>query len=260
MSDFGVCLLAAIPLRAEPADSSEMVSQILFGETFEILESNAKWHKTKCTFDDYIGWIDKKQAILISEQQFNHWNSSNLKPVNIDFCYLENLQTKSLMRIPAGSTIPANTENLTLGLFQYKIIDKFFDYKNENQKTAIINFAKQFLNAPYLWGGRTAMGFDCSGFTQIIFKVFGVNLLRNASQQADFGELVNFLNEAQAGDIAFFDNEEMNINHVGILLSNNQIIHCSGQVRIDTIDHNGIFNNETQSYSHKLRFIKRILK
>ncbi|MNL48577.1 Gamma-D-glutamyl-L-lysine endopeptidase [compost metagenome] len=118
---------------------------------------------------------------------------------------------------------------------------------------------KMFLNAPYLWGGRSILGIDCSGFTQVCYKILGIKLKRDAYQQADQGELVSFINEGKLGDLAFFDNAEGRITHVGILINSHQIIHASGRVRIDSIDHQGIFNEETQQYSHKLRIIKRIL-
>jgi gamma-D-glutamyl-L-lysine dipeptidyl-peptidase len=114
-----------------------------------------------------------------------------------------------------------------------------------------------WLNAPYQWGGRSVFGVDCSGFTQIIFRQLGIKLMRDAYQQAESGEMVNFISEGRCGDLAFFDNDDKKIVHTGILLGNDEIIHASGRVRIDKIDHYGIFNTEKNSYSHHLRMIKR---
>ena len=119
--------------------------------------------------------------------------------------------------------------------------------------------AQSLLNVPYQWGGRSPMGMDCSGFTQVVFKILGKKLLRDAWQQAEQGVLVNFIEEIQPGDLVFFDNEEGRIIHVGIALANHKIIHASGCVRIDNLDHHGIYNTETRKYSHNLRIIKRVL-
>jgi len=116
-----------------------------------------------------------------------------------------------------------------------------------------------FLNAPYLWGGRNLLGIDCSGFTQIVYKINGIPLDRDASQQALQGQTLSFIEESEAGDLAFFDDTEGNITHVGLLLEDHHIIHASGCVRIDRIDQSGIFNSETQSHTHKLRFIKKMI-
>ena len=116
-----------------------------------------------------------------------------------------------------------------------------------------------FLNAPYLWGGKTPLGIDCSGFTQLVYKINGVKLKRDASDQALQGQTLSFIEESEPGDLAFFDDSEGNITHVGLLLENHRIIHASGMVRIDKIDQSGIFNIETQSHSHKLRFIKKMI-
>ena len=116
-----------------------------------------------------------------------------------------------------------------------------------------------YLNSPYLWGGRSPFGIDCSGFTQMVFKLNGIKLPRDAYEQAEIGKTLNFIEETQKGDLAFFDNEEGKIIHTGIIIDKNKIIHSSGKVRIDNLDHYGIFNAETGKYSHNLRLIKKVV-
>jgi cell wall-associated NlpC family hydrolase len=126
-------------------------------------------------------------------------------------------------------------------------------------KSDLINTAYMYLNAPYLWGGKSVFGIDCSGFTQMVYKLNGYKLLRDAAQQASQGEVLSFIEESEPGDLAFFDNEEGKIIHVGIMLENNYIIHASGKVRIDRLDHLGIYNAELNRHTHRLRVIKKII-
>ena len=129
----------------------------------------------------------------------------------------------------------------------------------QKPKSDLVKTAFMYLNAPYLWGGKTPFGIDCSGFTQMVYKLNGYSLLRDASQQATQGEALSFIEESEAGDLAFFDNDEGVITHVGIIMEDNYIIHSSGKVRIDRLDHLGIFNPDTQRHTHKLRVIKKYI-
>ena len=252
---FGICNLANIPLRLEPSDRSELVSQVLFGEHFEILEQNPKWAKIKLAYDAYEGWIDLKQFKSITEEQFQLL-SEDATILNGDLIEYITSEENLLMPIPLGASLnflnhsDINTDNL---LFEGCRIS------GTKPKSEILSTAYMYLHAPYLWGGKTPFGIDCSGFTQMVYKLNGYKLLRDASQQAIQGEALSFIEESEPGDLAFFDNEEGNIIHVGIIMENNYIIHASGKVRIDRLDHLGIYNSELNKHTHKLRVIKKII-
>jgi cell wall-associated NlpC family hydrolase len=248
--NYGICSLSVIPLRAAPSDASEMVSQILYGEFFEVLEVQKKWSRVKLYFDGYEGWIDTKQHTAISEKKYQLLCNTPPSYLNelVDFISTPNAE---LIPILLGSTV----SSATVLKHQYEGNLNSVEKASSNQ---IIETALLYLNAPYLWGGKTPFGIDCSGFTQMVYKISGYCLQRDASQQATQGETLSFLEESLPGDLAFFDNEEGIITHVGIILGNNQIIHASGQVRIDTLDHSGIFNKDIKTHTHKLRVLKRI--
>jgi hypothetical protein len=252
---FGICNLAIIPLRIEPSDRSEIVSQVLFGEHFEILEQFNQWSKIKLQFDNYEGWVDSKQYQIISESEFQQLSEDAIV-LNADLIeYITGLNNL-LLSIPLGASLSfLNHNDINTSNFNFEGT-KISGTKSKN---CILNTAFMYLNAPYLWGGKTPFGVDCSGFTQMVYKLNGYKLLRDASQQALQGEALSFIEESESGDLAFFDNEEGNIVHVGIILGDNYIIHASGKVRIDRLDHLGIFNAEINKHTHKLRVIKKII-
>jgi hypothetical protein len=252
---FGICNLAMIPLRAETSDKSEIVSQVLFGEHFEILEQYNQWSHIKMQYDDYQGWVDTKQFQLITESNYNQLSSDKII-LSADLIEYVITPTNLLIPIPLGAALSfLNNPEINSSNFTFegtKISDIM-------PKSNLINLAFMYLNAPYLWGGKTPFGIDCSGFTQMVYKLNGYKLLRDASQQALQGEALSFIEESEPGDLAFFDNDEGNIIHVGIIMENNYIIHASGKVRIDRLDHLGIYNAETNKHTHKLRVIKKII-
>jgi hypothetical protein len=247
---YGICNLSIIPLRFEPADPSELVSQVLYGEHFKILEQRKKWSKIRLAFDKYEGWIDNKQFIQIEESIYDQLESESpiLSSDLVEFVFDEQQQ---LYPISLGSTL--NALDLLKHNFEGKTISGI------KPKSKIITTAFNYLNAPYLWGGKTPFGIDCSGFTQMVYKLNGHNILRDASQQATQGEALSFIEESEPGDLAFFDNTEGNITHVGIIMEDNYIIHAHGKVRIDRLDHSGIYNAEKREHTHKLRVIKKII-
>jgi hypothetical protein len=254
---YGICNLSIVPLRLESADASEMVSQVLFGEYFKVLDRQKKWSKIRLQFDTYEGWIDNKQYEEITEEVYQQLSnekkqySANL----VDFIADEN---NNLITIPIGSNLPFfDGKNLIVNTQKFFYEGETFSEKLT--KDDILKKAFLFLNSPYLWGGKTPFGMDCSGFTQLVYKLCGYNILRDAKQQATQGEVLSFIEESEPGDLAFFDNNEGEITHVGIIMKDYYIIHAYGKVRIDLLDHSGIYNVDTKFHTHKLRVIKKII-
>lgn len=262
----GICRWSSVAIRGEASHCSEMVSQLLFGETYEVLEEVTEWIKI-CTSDcHYEGWISFKQHTALTDEQFEAYCSSEHYKTHALYQLIHDAQTDIKFPIFCGSTLPL-TENGNFSLSDYAyaagLKEEVF---SADQQEALMRTAFQYLNTPYLWGGRTPAGIDCSGFVQVVFSVSGIQLPRDASQQVSMGETVDFLHEAQVGDVAFFENEEGAIVHVGIICGtpseecdNFQIIHASGFVQVNILDENGIYNQNLKKYTHKLRIIKRIL-
>ncbi|MBU2940146.1 C40 family peptidase [Lacinutrix sp. C3R15] len=247
---YGICNLSIVPLRLEPSDKTELVSQVLYGDYFKVLEQRKSWSRIRLAFDKYEGWIDNKQYVEITEEQYYglHQEFPILSNDLIEF-----VQDKDKQLYPV--TLGASLNGLHL-------LEHTFDGSKINTicpKEHLINTAFSFLNAPYLWGGKTPLGIDCSGFTQMVYKLNGYKLLRDASQQATQGEALSFIEESEPGDLAFFDNNEGEIIHVGIIMKDNYIIHAHGKVRIDRIDHSGIYNADKRMHTHRLRVIKKII-
>lgn len=258
-NSLGICLLSVVPIRSLPSHPSEMTSQLIFGDTFQILESENSWALIEKEDDGYKGWVDEKQIALFDDlamyqlKALPHFLTSEASTLVLKGTLKEPLY------LPAGCTLPFYEDGrckINKETYQVTSSNVFVPNK-EDFESDVQETAKKFLNAPYLWGGRTHSGIDCSGFSQMVFKMLGISLKRDAYLQAEEGKLVDFLTEAKAGDLAFFDNEEGKITHVGIMLNNSQIIHSSGRVKIDRIDNQGIFSTDLQKYTHKLRIIKR---
>ncbi|MCW3076548.1 MAG: Hydrolase Nlp/P60 [Bacteroidetes bacterium] len=257
---FGICLLSVVPCRKEPANSSEMVTQLLFGEHYTILEITENWLKIKVAFDNYECWINVKQHTRISESTFNQIQKQQPVYSNELIQVMSSESGDVNFPICLGSALPFfNNRKIS---FEDKIFTfEGATYSSNEKRSAknIISTSYLFINTPYLWGGKNPLGIDCSGFTQLVYKLNGYKLPRDAYQQVELGNALSFVEEAEAGDLAFFDNEEGKIVHVGVLLDHERIIHASGCVRIDKFDHYGIFNTDTKKYSHTLRVIKKVI-
>lgn len=255
---YGICPLSIIPLRLEPSHRSEQVSQLLFGETFTVIEHQHDWLKIRLSFDDYEGWIQRSQGYELSLVEYNELQKTRTY-ISYDLVQIL-INHQSITSILLGSHLPwYRSGNCRIGNTNYNFEGNARQADTLATGKLIVENAYMYLNAPYLWGGRSPFGIDCSGLTQMAYKLCGIQLKRDAWMQAEMGQPVHLLDETQPGDLAFFDNEEGKIIHVGILTSKNRIIHASGQVRIDSIDHHGIFNTDLRKYTHNLRLIKRIL-
>ena len=225
-------------------------------------EQMVGWTNVKLAYDGYEGWIDTKMITPINARTLNKIEKSPTA-VTSDIITIVPVNEEQNLMLAAGSTLPVWRPYLK----QFSVIQDTYLATGEviygnlkNQREIAIQQALKYFNAPYLWGGRTPFGVDCSGFTQIIYKMIGIKLPRDASEQVKIGTAMSFVDEAEPGDLAFFDDEEGNIVHVGIIWKRNKIIHASGKVRIDNVDQFGIFNIDTQRYTHKMRVMKKIIE
>lgn len=257
--NYGVCRLSVVPVRSEAADKAEQVTQLLFGEHYEVIShaTNNKWVRIRIYFDQYEGWIDAKQHHAVAKEYFDYLNRSEFKIITDLTTSM--LYNKSPLPILLGSMIPISSSEL------FKMEEQFAfngEAKNVGQKREfefLKTIAMKYLHAPYQWGGKAPFGIDCSGFTQMVFKICGYQLLRDAVQQANQGRSIKTFDQAKSGDLMFFKNENNTITHVGIFLGGGKIIHASGRVRIDHINEEGILQVETKIYTHSLAQVRRIL-
>lgn len=290
MRNYGICLLGTAAMRETADHRSEMVNQLLFGDIVVILESTKEWILVEALEDGYQGWVAQNQLHILADSDYlrleqskrfittsmfgvvkvrstgtgTGTNTGGVTPLEMqDDMADANKKHAAISHVEsfiigAGSTFYANCNG------QMLISGLLFEYEGEqthitsNARAMIPEYALRFLSIPYLWGGRSVFGLDCSGFTQLIYKMAGISIARDAYMQAREGETIHLIGEAEPGDLVFFDNEEELITHTGILLGKNTVIHAHGKVRIDNIDHQGIFNADIKKYSHNLRIIKRI--
>src|SRR6056297_2439028 len=240
---YGICPISIVPVRALTEEASEMVSQLLFGEHFKILESRKRWSKIRVAFDKQEGWILNTQLSFITKGEYEAIQNGPKHYASDLISYVEQ-QNSMLTPVLLGSAINDMIGNVITA---------------QKEKENLIKIALLYLNAPELWGGKTPFGIDASGFTQMVYRINGYHLLRSALEQSSQGTPLSFVEESEPGDLAFFDNSHGIIDHVGIIMDNNYIIHVNGIVRIDRLDHTGIFNNHLRNCSHKLRVIKKVI-
>lgn len=257
--EHGVCRLSLVPVRKDPTHKSEQVTQLLFGDNYEVLEKSkdGRWLRIKIYFDQYEGWIDSLQHHPISHDYFEYINQAELK-ITTDITSTM-LYNKSPQLILMGSIIPISSSELFKMEEQFAFNGEAKSLGQKREFEFLKNIAQKYLNVPYLWGGKSPFGIDCSGFTQSVFKICGYRLFRDAAQQANQGRAVKKLEEALPGDLAFFKDSEDKITHVGIVLGGDRIIHASGRVHIDHLNEEGILAMETKIYTHQLSHIRRIL-
>ena len=234
-----VCKVMAAPVREEPKEQAEMVTQILYGETLDVLEAGKYWSKIKMHFDGYEGFVDSRQIQKISDEALEN---RKVTLITEDFQSVLMKDGRTLLSMGSEVEFPAVASR-----------------RSHDLRESIALTAQELLNIPYLWGGRSFFGVDCSGFVHLVYKINGIKMPRDSYQQAEVGQPLTFVEESQPGDLAFFENAEGRVVHVGIMLENQRIIHASGKVRIDTLDSTGIFNKELNEHTHKLRIVKNVI-
>jgi len=260
MNKYGIISIPLVPVRVTDSEKAEMSTQLLFGEIIEVLEIRDYWAYICNLNDNYIGWISTKMFTSLSDSLFKRIMTHNRVCITRPYAIIYNAFSNESMMIPGGSYIyQPEGDDFEIGSEKWSLIEPFSMPELKVEAYRIPQFAAQFLNSPYLWGGKSLMGIDCSGLTQIAFAMGGYQIQRDAAQQVDSGSVVDFLTEALPGDLAFFENESGSIVHVGILLDTSRIIHASGKVRVDIIDSQGIKQTAKGDYTHKLRVIKRII-
>ncbi len=255
----GICRLSIIPVRATGSDRSEMVNQLLFGDHYTILEiaDNNNWIRIRIAFDQYEGWIDVNQHYRIPDEYFDHLSTTEFK-ICTDLTS-SILFKKHLVQIVIGSVLPISSSEL------FEINEKLAfngEAKNMGERRDfeyLQQIAKKYLYSPYLWGGKTPFGIDCSGFTQQVFRICGYHLKRDSKDQAKQGVSIDRLFDAKPGDLACFSNKSGDVTHIGILMENHRIIHASGYVRIDRLDEKGIFNESLLKHTHEISGIRRVI-
>jgi hypothetical protein len=250
-----ICENVFVPLRSGPSHKTEMLSQILFGEKYTVVEKSGTWIKIEIASDKYSGWIDMDHIQHIADEE----NSSG-KVLNRSLLCYKNDKTKLVLEAGCEVYSPDfEKKTFNIGENIYSTGSEFSD-SCISTKDSLTDTAMKFINSPYIWGGRVPSGIDCSGFTKLVYKIHGITIQHDSRMQAEAGKNIDFIDEANPGDLVFFDNERGRITHVGMILSKGLVIHASGRVRIDSIDHQGIFKPEIGGYSHKLRTIRRIMK
>lgn len=242
------CFVSISPVRKEARDQSEMVSELLFGELVEVISMDEPWARITTFSDRYEGYIDHKHIKFLSEKEVRRWTEGQVilheREISIETPW-------GKQHICRGSFITSDSHEFRIGNDSFAITKK-----PDSPFDSVFGMASDYLNTPYLWGGKTPFGIDCSGLTQICYRIFGINLPRDAYEQAEHGLEVDF-HECREGDAAFFSNKAGKIIHVGIIGPDNIIVHASGHVRIDKLTEEGIYRIDIDSITHSLTLIRR---
>ncbi len=248
---YGLCAQSIIPVRAAAGASGEQVTQLLYGDLYKVTDHRKEWVKIRVTWDGTEGWIPKNQSYPLEKESYREFKAAKEPAHASDLIAFVSSGKSQLIPILLGSVVQF-TRSLN-HTYEGELV------RGKLEKPNLLNTALQYLDAPYQWGGKTPFGIDCSGLTQMVYKINGYSLPRNAAEQSALGEVLSFVEESSPGDLAFFDDEEGKITHVGVIMKDNHIIHAHGRVRIDRLDQSGIYDTEQGRYTHKLRVIKKIL-
>ena len=267
-ADFVINNCPVTPVREEPSEAAEQATQLLFGEVCEVVDHLPGWTKIRSTMDGQTGWVSAKMVTPVSEEAKKQWGDEAMGVVAVPMAVATDIATGEKRMLTIGTRLPNYADGTFTVLEKQYQIDPSCVYEIKGERLEVkgeevVRVAKSLLNVPYLWGGKNMMGFDCSGFVQTVYSVFGIQLLRNAREQITQGKVVNSLAESQPGDLVFFDHSDRDpnatkISHVGMLISPTQVIHCSGCVHIDRIDEMGVYLSNGEM-THHLVQIKRYL-
>ncbi len=259
MNAYAVCPLNVIAIRAQPSQRSEMISQLLFGELAEVMETKGQaWSRIRCEWDNTLGWAASNQLMPITPAEYESYQQSFALSLEL---FQAVTASDHFLPVAMGARFPGfDGIRFYLGERDYAFSGQvIFPGPEVQTRDMTVKLARRFLHAPFLWGGRSPLGVDGAGLVQAVFRLCGMRLPRYAEQQVLEGDVVDFIEQARPGDIAFFENNFGRVFHAGILLSDNQIIHAFGKVRIDLLDHYGIYDLERRKYSHRLRVVKSLL-
>ena len=257
---YGLIILPIVPMRAVGDERSEMITQLLFGEFLKVIEQSENWCLVMNVADNYVGWVNRKMIHPVSDDTFFAAQKMEIVRLSRTYSIIFDVNRNQTMLVPGGSLIYSLIDHeFKIGNDVWSMIEPVSPVEKYTAGYQIIEIALQYLNAPYLWGGKSILGIDCSGLVQVVFAIGGYLLPRDASQQVAKGKVVDFLAEALPGDLAFFENEKGDISHVGILVDSTKIMHASGWVKIENIDNQGVISSSTGKYTHRLRVIKRII-
>ncbi len=267
-ADFVINNCPVTPVREESSEAAEQATQLLFGEVCEVVDHLPGWTKIRSTMDGQTGWVSAKMVTPVSEEAKKQWGDEAMGVVAVPMAVATDIATGEKRMLTIGTRLPNYADGTFIVLEKQYQIDPSCVYEIKGERLEVkgeevVRVAKSLLNVPYLWGGKNMMGFDCSGFVQTVYSVFGIQLLRNAREQITQGKVVNSLAESQPGDLVFFDHSDRDpnatkISHVGMLISPTQVIHCSGWVHIDRIDEMGVYLSNGEM-THHLVQIKRYL-
>jgi hypothetical protein len=256
---FAVCPLSAIAVRNHPTQKSEMLTQILFGELVEIMEERGKaWCLIRCLWDDAVGWVASNQIVALNLAELPLFQKEEGLSLEL---FQPITASDHFLPVPMGARFPG-FDGIRFRFFQkdYNFTGQvIFPTKSIANRPLLVKIARRYLHAPFMWGGRSPLGIDAPGLVQMAFKLSGIRLPRTADQQVLQGQQIDFAEQASPGDVAFFENNTGRIVHTGIVLADNQILHAFGKVRVDVMDHFGIFDKDKKKYTHRLRVVKSFL-
>ncbi|HMQ46077.1 MAG TPA: NlpC/P60 family protein [Saprospiraceae bacterium] len=257
--EYRICSASVVPLRSGASHRSELASQLLFGELVEVLEKKGKqWVKVRCETDNFVAWVADNQLKPITPSEFDRYRK------HFAFCldlFQPILAQSYGIPITLGARLP-DFDGIRFALensvytFSGQAV---FPRDIRNPAEFILKIARKYLFAPHFQGGRSPLGIDSAGLIQLLYSLVNIPLPRLVEQQVFLGRPVDFIDQVRPGDVAFFENRQGRIIHCGLILSAQEVLHAYGSVRIDPLDHFGIYNSEAGRYTHFLRVVRRFL-